>query len=81
MQAVRDDMPEFVLLDIGMPDMDGYEVAARLRAMEPQRRMKILALTGWGQRDERRRTREAGFDAHLVKPLNYENLRGLLAQG
>jgi CheY-like chemotaxis protein len=57
-----------VLLDIGMPGLDGYEVARRLRAMKGQA-MRIIAITGWGQEADRQRSREAGFDLHLVKPV------------
>jgi len=70
--------PEVVLLDIGMPEMDGYEVARRIRARDPQRRTSIVALTGWGQEEDRRRSREAGFDHHLVKPVDLDALRALL---
>jgi CheY-like chemotaxis protein len=68
-----------VLLDIGMPGMDGYEVARRIRALYPQRRTAIVALTGWGQEKDRRQAREAGIDHHLIKPADIETLRSLLA--
>ncbi|HWB74410.1 MAG TPA: ATP-binding protein, partial [Nannocystaceae bacterium] len=71
--------PEVVLLDIGMPEIDGYEVARRIRAEFPERRPILVALTGWGQQDDRRRVREAGFDHHLVKPAELETLRALLS--
>jgi len=64
--------PDVVLLDIGMPDMDGYEVARRLRASYPG--LRIVALTGWGQAGDRARTQAAGFDLHLVKPVELEPL-------
>ena len=70
--------PELVLLDIGMPGMDGYEVARRLRALDPEHRVSIVALTGWGQNEDRRLAREAGFDHHLVKPANLDALRAIL---
>jgi signal transduction histidine kinase/ActR/RegA family two-component response regulator len=72
--------PSVVLLDIGMPGMDGYEVARTLRLRFPERRPAIVALTGWGQEDDRRRAREAGIDHHLVKPAEIEVLRELLAR-
>ena len=73
--------PAVVLLDLGMPGMDGYEVARRLRAHAGPggRRVPIVALTGWGQEDDRQRTREAGFDHHLIKPADIDSLRSLLS--
>ncbi len=71
--------PEAVLLDIGMPEMDGYEVARAIRAGENGSRVPLVALTGWGQEDDRRRAREAGLDHHLVKPAQPGALRSLLA--
>ena len=70
--------PAVVLLDIGMPEMDGYEVARRIRADLPDRRVVLVALTGWGQEDDRRRAKEAGFDHHLIKPANIDTLQKLL---
>jgi CheY-like chemotaxis protein len=67
-----------VLLDIGMPGMDGYEVARRIRARSPGPRPTIVALTGWGQENDRREAREAGFDHHLVKPAEIGALKELL---
>jgi CheY-like chemotaxis protein len=71
--------PAFVLLDIGMPRMDGYEVARRIRTHHPDRRPVLVALTGWGQENDRHQVREAGFDHHLVKPASVEDLNQLLA--
>jgi signal transduction histidine kinase len=73
-------VPEVALLDIGMPLLDGYEVARRIRAQEWGKGMTLVALTGWGQDADRRRSREAGFDTHLVKPLDLDQLANLLAQ-
>ena len=70
--------PEVVLLDIGLPGMSGYEVADRIRKQPWGRAMILVALTGWAQEADRARTRAAGFDAHLVKPVDYEELAGLL---
>ncbi|HEX6202987.1 MAG TPA: PAS domain S-box protein [Thermoanaerobaculia bacterium] len=71
--------PQVVLLDLGMPGVDGYETARRLRERGEGRRTPVLvALTGWGQEEDRRRTREAGFDHHLVKPADLQDLRRLL---
>ncbi len=71
--------PEVVLLDIGLPGMSGYEVARRLRAEFPSRDALLVALTGWGRREDVMRAREAGFDDHLVKPVDLGALRRLLA--
>jgi two-component system CheB/CheR fusion protein len=73
-------MPEVALLDIGMPLLDGYEVARRIRAQEWGKAVTLVALTGWGQESDRRRSQEAGFDTHLVKPLDLEKLIALLAR-
>jgi len=62
--------PDVVLLDLGMPGVDGHEVCRRLRAAEGGERLVIVAITGWGQSDDRRRSEDAGFDAHLVKPVD-----------
>jgi PAS domain S-box-containing protein len=70
--------PEMVLLDIGMPGMDGYEVARRIRARPALRDVMLIALTGWGQAEARRRSREAGFDHHLIKPAGIAELRALV---
>lgn len=70
--------PHMVFLDLGMPGMDGFEVARRLRRQPGLGSMKLVALTGWGQTADRLRTAEAGFDHHLVKPLETKALEGLL---
>ncbi len=71
--------PEVALLDIGMPKLDGYEVARRIRAQPWGQHITLVALTGWGQDSDRRRSQEAGFDSHLVKPLDLDKLTELLA--
>jgi PAS domain S-box-containing protein len=71
-------LPSSVLLDIGMPGMDGYEVARRLRQDERFASMRIIALTGWGQDSDRRQTRNRGFTHHLTKPVSLEELHGIL---
>ncbi len=71
--------PDVVLLDIGLPGLDGYEVARRLRAQDTQRVVRLVAITGWGQPDDRARAQEAGFDLHLVKPVGPEDLQKALA--
>ena len=71
--------PEVVVLDIGLPGLNGYEVARRIRAMTTAPPPVLVALTGWGQDEDRRRTVEAGFDHHLVKPVDFDALKALLA--
>jgi CheY-like chemotaxis protein len=71
--------PSVVLLDIGMPGMNGYEVARAIRSRFAGHPTVLVALTGWGQEDDRRRASEAGFDHHLVKPAEIEALQKLLA--
>lgn len=70
--------PEVAFLDIGMPGMDGYELARRLRAMPELAGLVLVAVTGWGQEEDRRRSREAGFDHHLTKPVAVEDIRAAL---
>ncbi|HTT02777.1 MAG TPA: response regulator [Steroidobacteraceae bacterium] len=77
-QAAADCRPEVMLLDLGLPKLDGYEVARRIRAQEWGKSVVLVALTGWGQDEDRRRTREAGFDSHMVKPLNVDLLTEFL---
>jgi two-component system CheB/CheR fusion protein len=71
--------PEIVLLDVGLPGMDGLEVARRVRANPRHRGVRLIALTGYGQASDRQATREAGFDYHLVKPVQPEELLAVLA--
>jgi len=82
MQALaiaRDVRPDVILLDIGLPGMDGYEVARRLRETEGLERVLLIALTGYGQERDRVRSAEAGFDHHLVKPVDATSIRELIA--
>lgn len=72
--------PEAVFLDIGLPGMDGYEVAERLRALPQGRDAVLIAITGYGQDDDRLRSRRAGIDHHLVKPVAPDALRILIEQ-
>ena len=73
--------PEIVLLDLSMPGMDGYELARRMRAEPWGPKAMLVALTGWGQEQHRRRSKEAGFDRHLTKPADLEALRAVLSGG
>jgi signal transduction histidine kinase len=72
--------PEVVFVDIGMPDMDGYETARRLRQLPDGGGVLLVALTGWGQEEHRRRSREAGFDKHLIKPVSFDSVQALLEE-
>jgi two-component system CheB/CheR fusion protein len=72
--------PEFVLLDIGLPGMDGYQVAMNLKREEPCKETIIIAITGYGQLEDRQQAREAGIDHHLVKPIDHGVLLALLAR-
>lgn len=70
--------PEIVLLDIGLPDIDGYEVARRIRSRQGLQKTVLIALTGWGQEQDKKRAAQAGFDEHLTKPVNLDLLRMLM---
>jgi CheY-like chemotaxis protein len=76
--AVREFRPDLVFLDLGMPKIDGYETARRIRALPEGRGIKLVALTGWGQEQIQDRAREAGFDCQLTKPAGIEALQALL---
>jgi CheY-like chemotaxis protein len=77
-EAAREYRPEVILLDIGLPGMDGFAVAAQLRKEGIGGRM-LIALTGYGEQQDRDRAQKAGFDHHLVKPINPDTLQKLLA--
>jgi len=77
-EAADTHRPEVILLDIGLPELNGYEVCRRVRAQAWGKDMAIIALTGWGQAEDRRRSHEVGFDGHIVKPVDYEALMTLL---
>lgn len=72
--------PEIILLDIGMPRLNGYEVAQRLRAEAWGKNIVIIAMSGWGQEKDQQRSRASGFDRHLIKPVNPEDLAKLIAE-
>ena len=72
--------PQIVFLDIGMPGMNGYEVARALRELPQTAKVMLVALTGWGQEEDKRMSREAGFDHHLVKPVDLEKIESLLSK-
>jgi CheY-like chemotaxis protein len=72
--------PDVILLDIGMPKLNGYEAARCIRQQPWGRAMTLAALTGWGQDDDKRRAEEAGFDRHFTKPVDRATLDRLLAE-
>ncbi len=80
LQAAEEYRPEVILLDIGLPGMNGYEVARRLRQQPPFQRTLLAAMTGYGQDEDRRRSAEAGFDRHLTKPVDPDTLVRLMAE-
>jgi CheY-like chemotaxis protein len=71
-------LPDLALVDLGLPGFDGLEVARRLRADEQTRGILLLAMTGYGQPDDKRKTAEVGFDGHIVKPVTSEQLTEVL---
>jgi PAS domain S-box-containing protein len=79
LRAAPEFRPDVVLLDIGMPGMDGYEVARRLSVLKKQKHFRIIAVSGWGQEADRQRSSEAGFDLHLVKPVDANVLSRVVA--
>jgi CheY-like chemotaxis protein len=78
LEGARDWQPDVMLLDLGMPKLTGYEVAQRVRSEEWGRNVRMVAISGWGQREDQRRSRESGFDQHLVKPISFDSLNGIL---
>jgi CheY-like chemotaxis protein len=72
--------PEVVFLDIGLPKLNGFEAARRIRGQSWGKEMVLVALTGWGKEEDRRKSKDAGFDAHMVKPVDYSALVQLLAE-
>jgi PAS domain S-box-containing protein len=77
-EAIEQHRPEVVLLDIGLPRMDGHEVCRHVREQPWGKNILMIALTGWGQEDDRRKSQAAGFNGHLVKPVDYDKLLELL---
>jgi CheY-like chemotaxis protein len=79
-EAAEQHRPDVVLMDVGLPKFDGHEACRQIREQPWGKQMLIIALTGWSQEEDRRKSKEAGFDAHMVKPLNYDALMGFLAE-
>lgn len=80
LSLARSARPDVAVLDIGMPDIDGYAVARHIRAEEGGRGMLLIAVTGWGQEGDKRQAFEAGFDHHLTKPMDPLELERLFEQ-
>ncbi|MBB5607735.1 MULTISPECIES: response regulator [unclassified Janthinobacterium] len=78
--AVASDWPQLILMDLGMPGIDGYEAAQRIRQQAHGREVLMIALTGWGQGDARQRTAQAGFDHHVTKPVDFDAIAALFRQ-
>ena len=78
LETLRDYRPDVALLDIGLPGIDGYELAQRIRVLPGQRALRLVAITGYGQDADRARTHAAGFVAHLVKPVDFGDLKHVL---
>jgi CheY-like chemotaxis protein len=79
LQAALHLRPNVVLCDIGLPGLDGYQIAIRLRQQPASRSTRLIAVTGYGSDEDRRRAKEAGFDHHLTKPVDLDELESLLA--
>ena len=79
LEIARENEPQAVFLDIGLPELDGYEIAKRLRQQPALRHTMLIALSGYGQADDQRRSREAGFNHHLVKPASFSEVERILA--
>jgi CheY-like chemotaxis protein len=80
-EAVPEFLPEIVLMDVGMPKMNGYDATRQIRQLPCGRNIVIVAVTGWGQEDDKQRATEAGCTAHLTKPVDFAALERLLATG
>jgi CheY-like chemotaxis protein len=72
--------PDVALIDVGLPGLDGYGVARAVRQVDLERRPRLIAITGYGQPEDRRRAIDAGFDAHLVKPVDPDSLTRILME-
>jgi len=79
-EAAATFLPDVVLLDIGLPKLNGYDACRKIREQPSGKGIVLIALTGWGQDEDRRKSQAAGFDAHLVKPVDYDALMKLLAE-
>jgi two-component system CheB/CheR fusion protein len=80
LKLIGQQQPDLALIDIGLPELNGYQVAKQLRASPETERLFLVALTGYGQTNDRELVKKAGFDGHLVKPLNMNQFRGMLSE-
>lgn len=78
LEALKEFVPEFALIDIGLPGIDGFEIARRIRKIDEFKNIVLIAQTGWGREEDRAESRQAGFDYHLVKPLDFQLLERIL---
>ncbi|HZM47988.1 MAG TPA: response regulator [Burkholderiales bacterium] len=78
--AVMDNTFDIAFVDVGLPGVNGYEVARRIRGVAPGRSVSLVALTGFGTEEDRRRAFEAGFDEHLIKPTDHEKIAALVSR-
>ena len=79
LEQARAFKPDIAILDIGLPGINGYEVARMIRKMPELHNVWLVAMTGWGKEEDRQRSMEAGFNAHLVKPVELQDLEALLS--
>jgi len=80
LERAEQHQPDVALVDIGMPGMDGYEVARRIRSQPWGKRIMLVALTGWSQDSHRPSSKDAGFDSHLVKPVDLQQITAVIAR-
>jgi CheY-like chemotaxis protein len=80
LEQARTEVPDVCLLDIGLPEMDGYKLAQNLRSQRETAKSVLIAVTGYGQENDRKRSLAAGFDHHFVKPINTKSLEAILVQ-
>lgn len=80
LQLALENRPDVMIVDIGLPGLNGYQVAVRVRETPELKGIVLVAMTGYGQEEDRRRSTEAGFDYHLVKPADPQKLEAILAQ-